>query len=84
MSEAIDQALHFALGVAIALPVASFAPFWACAMTGLIASLAREDAQHRRGRNGIDWPIRGSGGRWIDIAVTTAGALCVGFWGDFA
>lgn len=80
--EAIDQAAHAAMGVLLALPVAPFAPWWACALTGLVGALYREDAQHRP-REGWRWLILGST-RWLDIAIITLGACAVGFWRDFA
>ena len=81
MKEFIDQLAHLGMGVALALPVAAYAPFWACGLAGLLCAVYREDAQHRP-HEGWRWLISGST-RWLDIAVIALGATAVGFWRDF-
>jgi len=76
--EAIDQTAHLAMGALLALPVAVYAPFWACALSGLVCAIYREDAQHRPSE-GWGWVLRGKT-RWLDIGIMTFGASAAGLW----
>ncbi len=81
----VDQTLHVLLSFVGLLPLVLVYRFepetWAFTLAGACSGLWfswwREDAQHRK-MQGWAWPLRGSGGRWIDIAFGTLGGLLAG------